>query len=221
MTTPSLCLFDMDGVLFDTEIYFMDILIEETSITLETPITDHKMLYPKMAGKSSPEMIDTVCQELNLPHIIYEKRLSLSKIAEERIQNLILNKDIPLKEGLIEFFQYLEDLNIPKSLCSNSPLHVIQNFLSSYNLEHHFTYALSAEQCGELKPSPLIYIETMKKHQISAENTLIFEDSQVGITAAKTSGAHYCIINQPYNQNISHQKRINNFYPPYSFMEVH
>ena len=44
------------------------------------------------------------------------------------------------------------------------------------------------------KPSPEIYLKVMVELSMKPEDTLIFEDSEVGIEAAKASGANYIII---------------------------
>ena len=60
----------------------------------------------------------------------------------------------------------------------------------------------------EPKPSPEPYIFAMKKLKAKKKNTLIFEDSPVGILSAKRSGANYFIISNPNKINIKFLTRI-------------
>lgn len=179
MNQVLLCLFDMDGVLFDSEIYFMDILIREAASYFGVSIPDKTPFYAPMAGKSSFDMLDIACGLLDVSKLPKEEQLKFSARADSEIHNLILNREIPLKGGLVDFLAFLDAQGISKAICSNSPLPLIQKFISAYGL--NFDSLLSADSLGELKPSPLVYVEGMSQHGVSFQNTLIFEDSLVGI----------------------------------------
>ena len=70
----------------------------------------------------------------------------------------------------------------------------LNNALSHIGASGDFDLILAGEDVVEGKPSPEIYNTVMTRMGVTAEQTLIFEDSQVGLQAAQASGAHYVKI---------------------------
>ena len=70
----------------------------------------------------------------------------------------------------------------------------LENALRYTNLNSIFDLILAGEQVEHGKPSPEIYEKVMEKLNILPEETLIFEDSEVGLLAAKASKAHFMKI---------------------------
>jgi HAD superfamily hydrolase (TIGR01509 family) len=68
----------------------------------------------------------------------------------------------------------------------------LMNVLHYFQLENDFDYILSGDDVQHPKPNPEIYLTIMSKLNIPASQTLVFEDSQIGIEAAKSAGAN-CI----------------------------
>lgn len=69
----------------------------------------------------------------------------------------------------------------------------LMNALEYLQLYDLFDLIYSASDVIKGKPDPEIYLKTMEQLGVTPDETLIYEDSQVGIQAAKASGA-YCII---------------------------
>lgn len=74
--------------------------------------------------------------------------------------------------------------------CSNSIKQTVLTSLKRLDIHNCFKYILSNEDVSNAKPSPEIYLKVMKEHGVEANECLIFEDSTVGLEAAKKSGAH-------------------------------
>lgn len=70
------------------------------------------------------------------------------------------------------------------------------NALEYLNLTEIFDCIWAGEDVSHGKPDPEIYLRVMEKMGVFAGQTLIFEDSEVGIEAAEASGAHFIKINQ-------------------------
>ena len=70
-------------------------------------------------------------------------------------------------------------------------------------LINYFEIILSNEDVKNSKPNPEIYINAMSKLEILPEETLIVEDNENGIKAAKASGAHLLKVKNPYELNWS------------------
>ena len=61
--------------------------------------------------------------------------------------------------------------------------------LRHFGLENDFDLVLAAEDIPNHKPDPQGFLMAMERFDIPPERTVIFEDSPVGIEAAKRSGA--------------------------------
>lgn len=56
------------------------------------------------------------------------------------------------------------------------------------NMDAYFTRIYTREDAKEIKPNPEIYLRVLKELQVAAEECLIFEDSLIGMEAAKHAG---------------------------------
>lgn len=100
-----------------------------------------------------------------------------------------------INQPLIDFirmFRYGGGLTAVASTARNKNL---TNALSYIGASADFDLILAGEDVREGKPSPEIYNTVMARMGISPDETLIFEDSDVGIRAAKAARAHYIKIN--------------------------
>ena len=70
----------------------------------------------------------------------------------------------------------------------------LANALNHIGAAGDFDLILAGEDVVKGKPSPEIYNTVMSRLGVAPEQTLIFEDSQVGLQAAEASGAHYVKI---------------------------
>jgi len=70
----------------------------------------------------------------------------------------------------------------------------LTNALNHIQAKGDFDLILAGEDVVEGKPSPEIYNTVMERIGVGPAETLIFEDSTVGLQAAKASGAHYMKI---------------------------
>lgn len=66
------------------------------------------------------------------------------------------------------------------------------------HLTEIFDCIWAGEDVAHGKPNPEIYLKVMERMEVSAGQTLIFEDSRVGFEAAEASGAQYIRINQAF-----------------------
>ena len=66
----------------------------------------------------------------------------------------------------------------------------VLDILAFFDLESKFDLMITQEDTSKLKPDPECYIRAMEKAGVSASKTIIFEDSEVGIKAARESGGY-------------------------------
>lgn len=93
---------------------------------------------------------------------------------------------------LVEIIHTFHALGGKTAIASTARKENLHNALNSLNLAGLFDVILTGEDVKSGKPDPEIYTKTMDLLKVTPAEVLIFEDSEVGIEAAKASGAR-CI----------------------------
>lgn len=93
--------------------------------------------------------------------------------------------------GLIESFKAMGGKTAIASTAHKENLMNVVNYL---DIADKFSLVLAGVDVKNGKPDPEIYLKAMDALYVKPEETLVFEDSQVGIEAAKAAGAHYMIV---------------------------
>lgn len=95
---------------------------------------------------------------------------------------------------LIDIIRFVKSCGAKIALASTARRDNLLNVVRFLELEDCFDLILAGEDVKEGKPSPEIYLTAMNMLKVSPEDTIIFEDSEVGIQAAKAAGAKCMII---------------------------
>lgn len=90
--------------------------------------------------------------------------------------------------GLIKSFKVLGGKT---AVASTARRENLMNVVNHLGIADHFDLIYAGADVKEGKPSPEIYIKAMNALEVTPEETLIFEDSHVGLQAAEASGAAY------------------------------
>ena len=93
--------------------------------------------------------------------------------------------------ALIELISSFHQMGGKTAIASTARKENLMNVIGYLNLESIFDLVYAGVDVKYGKPSPEIYLKTMDTLGVIPSDTLIFEDSQVGIEAAKASNAHY------------------------------
>lgn len=103
--------------------------------------------------------------------------------------------------NLIYFIKAYKAQGSKTAIASTARGKNLYNVLSFFHIENIFDYILSGEdvKCG--KPNPEIYQKVMIHFGVLPENTLVFEDSQIGIEASVAAGANYIQIKNEFINN--------------------
>lgn len=131
----------------------------------------------------------------------FERFMIEMGVEDDRVANQIRELK---KQCYPQFFEYLK-LNIPlmelirsfrymggkSAIASTSRKENLMNVLEFFNLTNEFDLILSGADVKNGKPNPEIYQIAMQRMEVLPDDTLVFEDSFVGIEAAKHSGVHY------------------------------
>lgn len=101
---------------------------------------------------------------------------------------------LQVNEPLLDFIRYFRTNGVKTSVASTARRKNLVNALTHIGAINDFDLILAGEDVTNGKPNPEIYNIVMRHFNASPNETLIFEDSQVGIDAAYASNANYMRI---------------------------
>lgn len=183
-------LFDMDGTLFNTERYHAWSLKElGQQLQIKVELTEHE-LYHMMVGKADHLLYDILKSWEGFPndwtvqHFIENKNTSLLKIL----------KKVPTEDFFSEQLRALLDQakkeKLTIGLVTSSEKIITQELLKISKTYDYFDLILTRDDSLKVKPDPWPYLFAMSQLNCLSHETLIFEDSNVGMEAALNSGAN-------------------------------
>ncbi|EOW1948618.1 HAD family hydrolase [Enterococcus hirae] len=175
-------IFDMDGLLFDTEIVYYE---ASQMVADQMGFPYDKELYLKYLGVSDEEVWANY-------HQIFASfgknnvQKFINDAYEETIRRFSLGA-VQLKLGVIELLDFLEEHRIPKVVASSNQRHIIELLLEKNQLTNYFETIVSAENVKRAKPDPEIFLLAHEYLGTKKQETLVLEDSKNGILAAASA----------------------------------
>jgi HAD superfamily hydrolase (TIGR01509 family) len=183
-------IFDMDGVLVDSEAVWDDVRKEFTE---EKGGRWHESAQRDMMGMSSVEWSRYVRDRLGVEMDPEE----ISREVADRVAGVYREK-LPLLPGAVEAVRSLS-AEWPLGLASSSNRHVIDLVLELAKIADDFQATVSSEEVGAGKPAPDVYLETAKRLGVDPAVCVAIEDSTNGIRSAHAAGmAVIAVPNQDF-----------------------
>jgi len=178
-------IFDMDGLLIDSERIIMQACI---SAAKEIGITYTQAEYAQLIGRAGPDSTHRMIEQLNGVENFNLVMQGLdARLAE-------CNQSFPLKPGALDLLQYYQANNIVCSVASSSPTQHINHRLSQVGVLDFFGHVTSGQEVTHGKPSPDIYLLAVKKLGLNVEECIAFEDSETGARAAIAAGLKVVVV---------------------------
>jgi HAD superfamily hydrolase (TIGR01509 family) len=178
---PAAAVFDLDGLLFNTEELYQDVgseLLRRRGHEFGAELLHAMMGRP---GRIALQMM-----------IDYHKlNDTVDTLADESaaIFPAILDQRLAFMPGVPELLAALERSDIPKAVATSSGRRFTRDVLGRFNLEARFQFILTAEDVTEGKPHPEIYLKAAACFDLEPAEIVVFEDSQNGCRAATSAGA--------------------------------
>jgi pseudouridine-5'-monophosphatase len=174
-------IFDMDGVLLNTEIFYTEATQQIVQRYGKTLDWDTKA---RMIGRQASVAAQVLIESLALP-------ITVEAYLQER--NTLLDRLFPRAEampGAVEFTRYLQQHAIPYAIATSAP-----NAAFSLKMQQHqawlpsFAAVVRGDDPGvkAYKPAPDIFLAAAHAMQARPEQCLVFEDSPAGIAAARAA----------------------------------
>lgn len=184
MISDKAVIFDMDGVLIDSEPAYLEMNIK---LFGEFGIKMDEEDYKALVGLPSIPMWTMLKKKYDLKNDISE----FLKIEKKRMLEILDSEIIsgPM-EGVRDLISILKNSGAKLSVASSSSRENIYFILNKLNLYTCFDFVISGEEVKNGKPSPDILLKVSEVLNISPGKCYVIEDSSNGIMAAKTAGMH-------------------------------
>ncbi|RKD31572.1 HAD family hydrolase [Thermohalobacter berrensis] len=174
-------IFDMDGVIIDSEPIYFDI---ERKLFKKLNIEISKKEHHSFVGMTMEGMWEKIISQYNLEHKIDE----LIKLHEDSIFHYMTNaQNLPMVLHVKELIKLLSKEKVKIAVASSSPKKLIEIILEKLNITEFFDYIVSGEEVENGKPNPDIFLHTAEKLNVNPKKCVVVEDSRNGVSAAKSA----------------------------------
>lgn len=191
-------IFDMDGVMFDTERLYEEAFTEvaknwgyEAEVTTEF-IKSFKGKKKEAIKKLYKELLDGIAVKRTGKEFDADEHI---KQVLQYLDNYINNNGMPIKDGLLDLLQYAKNNNIKLAIGTSEKFERVKFYLDRANISEDIFDAIV---CGDMvengKPAPDIYLKACSEVDVNPINAIVCEDATNGIVAAYRSGAKPVMI---------------------------
>lgn len=181
----SAAIFDMDGLLIDSERIIMQACIAAANA--------HGIRY------TQAQFVDLIGRNLTDSTRVMTAQLGgedhFEKVAQGVDEILAKREDFfPLRPGVREMLDFFKVKNIPCGVASSSYQAVIQRRLSKVGVLNRFLHITSGDEVARGKPNPDIYLLALQRLGVAAQECIAFEDSELGAQAAIAAGLKVVVV---------------------------
>ena len=179
-------IFDMDGVIVDTEPVHRYAYFQHFS---ELNIDVSEELFTSFTGNSTRNVFQRVNTIFNLNADVEELILRKRTIFNDAFDH---KEDLELLEGVEKLIKNLHENGVELILASSASKVTIDRVFRRFGLHPYFSNIVSGEDFPKSKPHPAIFEFAASLSKAPKENCIVIEDSTNGVLAAKAAGI-YCV----------------------------
>lgn len=181
-------IFDLDGVLIDTEPVFF----EHMKGFLESKNFDISNLkFTDVVGTDAQSRFKALSKKI--PNFYKDIDTFRSEFKKFKKDYKFDYKTVVF-DGVYDILEDLKNKGYKIALASSSYKDTIKKVMDELNFYHYFDFVISGEDLKESKPNPEIYLKTVEELGLIPDECLVVEDSTTGIKAAKSAGLYTVAI---------------------------
>lgn len=174
-------IFDMDGVIFDTERIYLE---DWTKVFEKYGYKMIKEVYISIMGTGRKNVKEVFRNEFGQDLPIEEMYIEKDALLFEAIES---NK-VPLKEGAVEILNFLGNNGYKIALATSAKRDRLDKQLKGANIQDKFGAIVCGEDVVNSKPNPDIFLKAAEILSVKPEECIVIEDSPAGIKAAYNAG---------------------------------
>lgn len=179
--------FDMDGVLFDTERLCQDSWL---AVAEERGLPDMEIIFPRCIGLNANDSRRIVMEA-------YGKNFDYDGFrgkASAWFWDYIESNGLPVKPGAGELLAWLREQGWPVGLASSTRCSTVLNHLEQAGLRKDFSVVVTGDMVEHSKPQPDIYLMACRELKAEPRESYAIEDSPNGIRSAYRAGMHPLMV---------------------------
>lgn len=195
-------IFDLDGTLVDSMWMWKSIDVEYLGKKGIAVPEDIQAFQEELEGMGFTETAVFFKNRFQIEDSLEEIKKTWISMAEEKY-----SKEVPLKPGVREFLQELENRNICVGISSSNSRDLIVTVLKAHGIEKYFNCITTCCEVPNSKPAPDVYLKTAEGLKVEPKDCLVFEDVPMGIMAGKNAGMQVCAVEDAYSKRQEAEKR--------------
>ncbi|MGZ4666288.1 MAG: HAD family hydrolase [Frankiaceae bacterium] len=185
---PGAVLFDMDGLLVDTEPLWT---VAETELADRMRGVFTPQIKAAMIGQRLEVAVPILLNMLDTPASlaadpVVEGRWLLDRMTE------LFSAELPLHPGAAELLDAVNSAGVPAALVSSSFRQLVDAVLARLGAQR-FVVTIAGDEVAESKPHPEPYLTAVRRLGLPAWRCVVIEDSEAGARAAAAAGCP-CVL---------------------------
>ncbi len=183
-----LALFDMDGLLLDTEPLW--------GVAMQTVCNHYQLpLDNKIFRYTTGLRIDEVTAFWKA-HLNWPPELDSQKLADEIVDEIIhlSIQQAQVLPGVLQLLLSMKEESIPTAVVTSSPNRMLNTLMQHFELDSYFNEFFSAQDVVYGKPHPDVYIKALNHFNTSPYQAIAFEDSVNGMIAARSAKIQTIVV---------------------------
>jgi len=177
-------IFDMDGLIFDSERMFYSALKRAMA---EDGYVLTEEIYKNTLGLGAQSVREYMTGIYGASYPVYEMGQRAREMMREAAE-----KGLPVKKGIKGLLELLRSNGVKCVVASSTETRFVLSYIESAGLGKYFTVCLGGETVKRSKPDPEIFLKALGDTQKS--EAVIFEDSENGVRAAAAAGIRVICI---------------------------
>ncbi|MCI8787760.1 MAG: HAD family phosphatase [Lachnospiraceae bacterium] len=173
--------FDMDGVLFDTEIVCMKAWM---AVAERRGLSGMEEIFNQVIGLNANDsrliVLKAYGEDFDYPGFRQE--------AAEFFQKDIRENGLPVKPGVPEILEWLKGSGYKVGLASSTRSESVLSHLKQAEMEDYFSVVVTGDMIEHSKPRPDIYLLACSRLGVEPEQAYAIEDSPNGVRSAHAAG---------------------------------
>lgn len=174
-------LWDMDGVLVDSERMVRDIFVE--LMEQDNIVDDPRDLYQRSIGLNKASIIELYLQYMDSVETAEYYYRKVGDLYKEKLAT-----DLQMKRGVVEALQAVQTQSLPQMVVTSTETESAWRKIKLFGLETYFDDLIGGDQVSKGKPNPEPYLTACSKLGVEPANALVIEDSPNGVKAGLAAG---------------------------------
>lgn len=178
---PDAVIFDMDGLLVDTETFSLRAFEHAVSAHGLQGLTE---VFVSLVGTNEKHHTDTLHEEIS--HLV--DPVAFRKTWVDHYIDITASETIPLLNGVLETLEWLHANNVKTAVATSSTTQAANKKLADTEIRDFFHAVVCGDQVSNSKPHPDIYLKAGQSIKADMSSSIGLEDSVNGVKSAHAAG---------------------------------